>query len=212
MKQAGRKIGILGGTFNPVHAGHMELARQAMRRFDLSGILFIPCAQPPHKAAPDLVADKHRLAMLREAIRREPRFSVSDMELKRGGVSYSIDTLHALRRRRPRDQYFFIIGADMLAELHLWKNIYELLGLCEFVTMVRPGTETGRLRIPLKAPWPERLRANLFKGPLLDISSRNIRARVRRGWRIDHLVTAAVDRYIQRHSLYRKKEKERSKR
>lgn len=212
MKSVRKKVGLLGGTFNPVHFGHLVLAREAMKRFGLDEILFIPCAAPPHKQAPDLASGRDRLAMLRAATHDEPRFKVLDIELKRGGVSYSIDTLRALKKSRPRDHFFFIIGTDMLAELHTWRDIYRLLELCEFVTMARPGMRASRIRIPLDPPWPERLRANLFRGKLVDIASRDIRARARRGWSIDALVPETVARYIRAKALYDRKEMGTSKR
>lgn len=198
------KIGVLGGTFNPVHFGHLTLAQDALEQFDLDRVLFVPCARPPHKKPDRLAPARHRLAMLRAAIKGKKGFGVSTVELGRGGVSYSVDTLGELRRRWPGARFYFIIGADTLSELHLWRRIGELLRLCEFVTMRRPGFVFPKGRLGLGDPWPGRLRANLFKGHLVDVSSSDIRRRVREGRGIRRLVPAAVERYILKNGLYAK--------
>ncbi len=211
MKARERKIGILGGTFNPVHLGHLALARAAKQRFRLDEVWFVPCARPPHKAAPDLASDKDRLAMLRAALRGRKYFRVADIELRRGGISYSVDTLRELKRRFPAAHFHFIIGADMLPELHTWREIEHLLALCRFVVMCRPGARLAARRIRLPAPWPERLQRGFFEGPFLKISSSEVRARARRGLPLDHLVPKAVGRYIERRALYAGKGKRPSK-
>jgi len=210
-----KKVGILGGTFNPVHLGHIILAYDAMEHFRLDELLFLPCSSPPHKQARNMALAGHRLAMLKAAVRPEPRFKVLSLEIERGGKSYSVDTLKALKAERPSDRFFFVIGADMLLELHTWKNVYELLELCEFVTMDRPGSSLKSLRrggLKLHAPWPGRLRKNIFKGHRVDISSSEIRKRVAKGRPFRHLVPPAVERYILANKLYRTKESRRSKR
>ena len=196
-----RRIGILGGTFNPVHRGHVQLARSALKRFDLDRVLFIPCARPPHKRPDGLAPSKHRLSMLKAAIRGEPRFRVSDIEIGRGGASYSIDTLHELRRRHPEAQFYFIIGVDSVNELKSWKRIDELRKLCTFVATGRPGF---RVRRPAKV--------TMFKSALVDVSSSEIRSLVAEGKSIRRLVPAAVERYIIGRRLYQLKESSRSKR
>jgi len=209
-----RKTGILGGTFNPVHIGHLILARDALEAFNLDEVLFVPCASPPHKRVKKMAGAVDRVKMLKAALRGDSCFRALTLEIERGGASYSIDTLRTLREQYPDDRFYFIIGADMLLEIHTWKAIYDLLELCEFVTMDRPGCASGKLansRINLKAPWPKILKKNIFKGHLVEVSSTEIRQRVRTGKSIRHLVPGAVERYIYTHQLY-KRELRKSKR
>lgn len=202
-----KKIGILGGTFNPVHSGHLLLAQNAMERLELSKVLFIPCANPPHKAATTLASAEHRLAMLELATEHDLHFEVSDMEIRRGGYSYTIDTIRELKRINPSAELYFIIGTDSLLELHTWKNIHDLLKLCRFITFSRPGTEMSSIdkdTIRLDPPWPDRLIKDVMTGQLLDISSSDIRYRVAEGMSIRYLVPQGVEMYIAEHNLYTK--------
>ena len=200
------KHGILGGTFNPVHHGHLIMAQDALERFGLDRVLFIPCAQPPHKSAAKLAAAEHRLAMLRVAIGDDSHFEINTLELEREGPSFTIKTIKALRRAQPTASLYFIIGTDSLFELHQWYQINELLEYCEFVTMLRPGFPVEHLaeeQLNLPPPWPRRLLANLFPGHAADISSTDIRRRVAAGRCIRYLVPDAVARYIAAQGLYR---------
>jgi len=183
------------------------MAKDAVEHFDLSKVLFMPCAQPPHKLPSVLAPAHHRLAMLEAAIEGDLNFEVSDIEIQRGGVSYTIDTMRALAEENPGVELCFIIGSDSLSELHLWKDIALLLKLCRIVTIVRPGTDLVALRkldLKLPAPWQERLLADARGGHLIDISSTDIRYRVAEGMCIRYLVSPAVDMYITEHSLYRR--------
>ena len=201
----GSKIGILGGTFNPIHIGHLILAQGALESFDLSRVLFIPCAQPPHKDASSLADASHRLAMVEAAVEGDPRFEVSDIEIRRGGISYAIDTARQLRRLHPLSKLYFIIGSDTLRELHLWKDVYALLPLCTFITFGRPGPGAGRLRpedLHLDPPWPERLLRNHITARLVEVSSSDIRHRAAEGMSIRYLAPEVVEMYIAEHRLY----------
>jgi nicotinate-nucleotide adenylyltransferase len=201
-----QKLGILGGTFNPVHHGHLILAQDALEHFGLDRVLLIPCAQPPHKRPEQLAPETHRVAMLRVAIGDDPRFEVSTLELERQGPSYTIETIKALHTELTDAKLHFIIGTDSLLELYQWYMIGQLLELCEFVTMLRPGFPVEHLteeRLNLPARWGGRLLANLFPGHAADISSTDIRQRVAAGRSIRYLVPAAVARYIATEGLYR---------
>jgi nicotinate-nucleotide adenylyltransferase len=199
-----RSIGILGGTFNPVHLGHLILAQDAFERLELSQVLFVPASVPPHKIGSGVVSAEHRLAMLEFAVEGDMRFGVSDIEIARAGVSYSIDTARAIRRSHPESQLYFIIGADSLSELHQWKDIYELLELCIFVPFSRPGAGASPTieSIRLNPPWPERLLSRLIVGHAVDISSSDVRRRVAEGLGIRYLVSESVAMYIDEHGLY----------
>lgn len=203
---AGARIGILGGTFNPIHTGHLILAQGALERFDLSKVLFIPCARPPHKEAAGLLPAEDRLAMVRLATEDDPRFDVLDLEIRRGGASYAIDTITELREMHPGAELCFIIGADMLLELHLWKDVRRLLELCTFLSFGRGDVRVPEVRpedLHLPPPWPERLLRNAVAGRRVDISSSEIRHRIAEGLGIRYLVPVAVEMYIAEHRLYR---------
>lgn len=198
---------MLGGSFNPVHLGHLIMAQDAMEHFELSKVIFLPCAQPPHKSPGELAPAHHRLAMLEAALEGDLHFEVSDMEIERGGTSYTIDTMRVLTKEYPDMEICFIIGADSLVELHLWKDINLLLNLCRIVTLVRPGFDhetLGRLNLNLPAPWAEKLLSDVRGGHLITISSTDVRYRVAEGMSIRYLVSPAVDMYISEHSLYRR--------
>ncbi len=200
-----RRIGILGGTFNPPHWGHLLLAQSALEARGLDMVYFMPCNVPPHKAQGRLAAACDRLEMTRLAIADNPFFAVADDEIRRGGVSYAVDTLRAWRERDPAaPPPLFIIGMDSLRELHLWREIGKLLTLCDFMPLERPGFEPPPLAADLRLPppWGERLLAAVAPGRRCDISSREIRERVARARSIRYLVPEAVARYIAAHELY----------
>ena len=197
-----RAIGLLGGTFNPVHEGHLSIAREALRLFALDAVWFIPCAVPPHKPAHDLAATEDRLAMLRLALAGEPRFDALPIEFDRPGKSYTVDTVRALQALHPGDGFVFIIGADTLPELHTWHQPLELLSLVRIVTLARPGFVPDAVALQLPPPWPARLLADLRTGDPLDVSSRDVRAKIAAGQPVS-LVPEPVQRYIQEHNLYR---------
>jgi nicotinate-nucleotide adenylyltransferase len=190
-----RRIGILGGTFNPIHLGHLLIAQDALEQADLERVLFIPSAAPPHKPLAGNVSAAHRLRMVKLAIANDARFAVDDLEIRRGGKSYSVVTLTELLRRQPKVEFYFIIGADSLSELHLWKDVRQLVKFCRFIAVTRPSYQPTPARLP-------GLRYRLLDTHPCDIASRDVRARVARGESIQYLVPDAVVRYIERHKLY----------
>lgn len=200
------RLGIFGGTFNPVHLGHLIMAQDALEAFDLVKVLFVPCDLPPHKDAARLAPAAHRAAMLEKAIEDNPDFEICDIEISRGGTNYSIDTVRHLRKLYPCHELFFIIGSDSLMELHQWKDINELLRLCTFVTFVRPAFVPGKTlgkALKLEAGLRRSLIKNMVAVHQIDISSSDIRHRVAEGMNIRYLVPGAVEMYIGEHNLYK---------
>jgi nicotinate-nucleotide adenylyltransferase len=199
-------IGILGGSFNPIHIGHLLLAQNALESFELDRILFMPCHIQPLKGAGQMVSGEHRVAMIESAIMDNIHFELLDIELRRGGTSYAIDSVQAIREMYPDAELFFIIGADSLPELHLWHRIYDLLEICHFATLARPGVDLANLdagSLQLKEPWPQRLLELVSPGRMIEISSSDIRHRLAEGLSIHYLVPQAVEMYIAEHNLYR---------
>ncbi len=197
---------MFGGTFNPIHLGHLLIAQDAIDAFELTSILFMPCATPPHKQKSSLIPARHRLAMVEAAIEADINFEPSDLEIQRGGVSYSYVTMSEIRQLHPDTDILFIIGSDSLCELHLWKNIYKLLDICELVIIERPGYERKTIdpaSILLDPPWPDKLLANIVSRHPVGISSTDVRYRIAEGMCIRHLVPRAVEVYIAEHRLYR---------
>lgn len=199
------RVGLFGGSFNPVHMGHLVVAQDAVEAFDLDRVVFVPCGHPPHKPSGELAAGEHRAAMIEAAIEGDPRFALSRCELERPGVTYTIDTVRAMRAARPDDSLHFLIGADTLTELHSWREIGTLLGLCEFLTLVRPGFDPARIdpaSFGLPDPWPARLLGRIARVHEVGISSSDIRMRLAEGLGIRYLVPDCVERYISEHHLY----------
>ncbi len=191
------KIGFLGGSFDPVHFGHLVAARTACEHCGLDRVVLVPAARAPLKARAAAASPADRLAMLRAAVADDPRFEVSDHELRRGGVSFTIDTARHFRAQFPRARLFWIIGADQLARLPRWKDIAALAQLVEIAVVGRPGFA---LRRPAGLPG---LRLHRCPGHELDLSSTALRARARRGLPLDWLTPHKTVVYIRRKRLYR---------
>ena len=185
------KVGIFGGTFNPIHLAHLVLAETAREQCQLDRVLFIPAGTPPHKSPKDLAPGLVRLSMVQAAIANHPAFGATDAEIQRDGRSYSVDTLRALRQRLPEAKLFLLVGLDMLGVR--WKNWDEIRKLCTVVVAGRPGMRARR------QPG-----VKMLKMPLLEISSTDIRRRLAAGRSIRYLVPPAVERLIQKHGLYSK--------
>jgi nicotinate-nucleotide adenylyltransferase len=191
------RIGILGGSFDPVHFGHLIAAQDAYEQHQLDRLILLPAAQAPLKPQEVKSSPEARLAMLKAATEWDQRFEISDWELRRGGLSYTIDSARHFRAQYPNDRLFWIIGGDQLPKLHLWKDIAELANLVEFIFLERPGH-------PVKAypPIPN-LRLHRCDGHLVEISSTELRERVRRGLSLDYFVPHKTILYIKEHALYR---------
>ena len=191
------KIGFLGGSFDPVHFGHLMAAQDAYEQKQLDRLVLVPAAQAPLKPNDVQSTAEDRLAMLKAATEWDRRFEISDFELKRGGVSYTIDSARHFRQLYPNDDLFWIIGGDQLPKLHLWKDIGELARLVEFIFLERPGYP---VRAAKEIPG---LRLHRCDGHLLAISSTELRERTRQNLSLDYFVPHKAIIYIQEHSLYR---------
>ncbi len=215
------RVGVLGGTFDPVHRGHLAAARAAQQAVELDSVRFIPAARPPHRTDSPRASGYHRLEMLRLAVAEEihsdraVRWEVSDLELRRDGPSFTFDTLEALHREGLTPlQVFFIIGADAFAEIAAWHRYPDVLDSANFVAVARRGTTLQSLaqRLPALASRmtqldhaPDRggLRVILIESDTPDVSSTDIRRRAAHGQSLTHLVPPIVAAYITQHSLYR---------
>ncbi|MEI8353929.1 MAG: nicotinate-nucleotide adenylyltransferase, partial [Lentisphaerota bacterium] len=199
------RLGILGGTFNPVHNGHLLMAHTAAAAFGLERVLLVPSSLPPHKELAGGVSAVHRLAMLRLAAAGDPLVTVDTVEIDRGGVSYAIDTVRHLAARDPGCELFFIIGLDSLLELHRWKDVTGFLSLCRVVTVNRPGILGRPLRnddLNLPEARSQRLLEDVVSHTMCEASSSEIRERIAKRLPIGYLVPESVERYIRDHALY----------
>lgn len=188
------RLGLLGGTFDPPHLGHLLIASDACDALALDRVVFIPAAAPPHKPGRVQGTPEQRLAMVRAAISGDPRFAADDMELRRAGPSYTVDTLRALRERHPGAELFFLVGVDQLRELHSWKDPDEVARLATLAVVAREGRE-----VPPETPYPV-LPVQVTR---VDVSSTLVRRRVAEGRPIRYLVPEAVREMIEREGLYR---------
>ena len=213
--QARTRLGLLGGTFDPIHFGHLDAAAAACQALRLDEIRFIPSHDPPHRSSDPHASAFHRFALVALAIEEQPSYRASDLELQRDGPSYTTDTLRAVREEGWRaSQIFFILGADAFAEIATWKEFPTVLDAANFVVIARPGTSldaaaarTPSLRARLRhadgaAIEDERTFVFLVEAATRDVSSTAIRARLAAGQSIDDLVPAPVARHIAAHKLY----------
>lgn len=189
-----KRIGLFGGSFDPVHLGHLLVARAAREELGLTRLFFIPAAQSPFKSDHQPAAAHERLRLLRLALAGESWCEIDDQELRRGGVSYTIDTVRDFTRRFPDGECFYLIGADHVAQLPQWREAAELARLVSFVAIPRPG-ETA-------PAFPAPFRGRTLPGFPLGVSSSQIRARIRAGQPVEHLVPATVAEAIRNSRLY----------
>ncbi len=192
----------MGGTFDPIHNAHLLAASEAVYRLTLDKLLLIPNRNPVHKNSEGVASGEHRLAMVRTAIRSLPRATVSTLELDRTGPSYMVDTLRALAVRHPRAELLLVAGLDTIADLPNWHLPEEVVQLARLVGVSRPGYDGQDIVAAIHRPLPG-ARITLLPVPELDISSSEIRRRVRCGEPIDYLTPASVIRKIREFGLYR---------
>lgn len=184
-----KKIGIFGGTFDPIHHGHLLLARDALEQLQLESILFIPAARSPHKPRQQPAAADSRADMIRAAIEGEPRFCLDELELTRPAPSYTVETIEALKRREPETEFVYLIGEDNVAQLPTWHRFAELSEMVRFAVLDRTGLRTDHPYLTVRRH--------------VDISATEIRKRVARGQSIRYLVPPAVENLIRERQLYR---------
>lgn len=194
------KIGILGGTFDPPHAGHLALARSALQQLELDEVLFLPANRNPLKSSKSTVSGKHRLGMVEALIRHDSQMAVSDMEITRGGTSYTVDTLGELQMVQPAE-YWFIMGADSLVGIRDWKNPLRLLKLCRIAVAVRPPLSEPDILVRL--PEEFKGKVDILQMPPSDISSTDLRDRLMRNQNVSPNLPQDVLKYIHTHQLYR---------
>lgn len=199
-----KPIGVMGGTFDPIHFGHLVTAEAACEAYDLEEVIFVPAGRPPHKAAKDISDSQHRYFMTVLATIDNPRFTVSRVELDRPGYSYTVDTLRTLYAEYPEREIFFITGADAVLEICSWRDPWSVLELCHFIAATRPGyhlQSLDRLRATLGEEHSQRVHP--LTVPALAISSSDIRERVQAGRSIRYLLPTSVENYIHKKGLYR---------
>lgn len=187
------KIGILGGTFNPTHIGHLILAEEAREKLGLDKIIFVPANLPPHKDNGDIARAGERLKMLKLAVKGNKYFGASEIEIKRQGRSYTIDTIREFKKRFPSDELYFIIGSDLLKYLDAWKDLGEINKMVKFVAATRPG-------YPLESIPPY---IQTLKIRAVDVSGFQVRQCIKEGRSFRYLVPEAVFNFINKNKLYR---------
>lgn len=216
-----KKIGLFGGTFNPIHLGHLRSAEEICESFALDRVIFIPASYPPHKDKGDILPASLRGEMVRLAIADNPRFAFSEVELQRPGKSYSVETIaHFRQQYGPETELYFILGLDAFLEINTWKEYAALFALCHFIVMTRPGFE--------KNFTPEHLPVEMTKDfcydaqkdgyahhsgffifpkeiTALDISSTKIRENIRKRRTVKYLLPESVEAFVYQHNLYRAK-------
>jgi len=216
-----RKLAILGGTFNPIHYGHLAAAEEIRDRLNLERVLFIPSSLPPHKHEEDMPSAVQRLEMVRLATAGNPHFIASDIEVRRGGKSYTVETVQALRSMHPGTEFYFITGLDSFLEIRTWNQWERLLRLCSFVVLSRPGYRFADLvkldfmkgsakelagldsgELDHAVFQPEGFKVCMEMIPLYDISSTDIRKRIRESRTIKYHLPEAVENYIIKNKLY----------
>jgi len=196
------KVGVLGGTFDPIHIAHLVMAEEAREQLGLGQVLFVPAATPPHKLDHAISPIKHRLAMVQAAIADNPYFQLSRVDVDRPGPHYSVDMVALLREQMgPDTEIFFIMGSDSLAELLTWHRPDRLIQLCQLAVMGRPACLANLGQLERLLPGITQ-RVHCLHMPALDISSTDIRERVREGRSIRYLVPSPVEAYIREHKLY----------
>ncbi|MEI8213175.1 MAG: nicotinate-nucleotide adenylyltransferase [Planctomycetota bacterium] len=200
-----KRIGIFGGSFDPVHLGHLIIAEQFRQAMQLDRVRFIPTKISPFKTDQVPTSDKQRLEMLRLAIGAHPQFEIDDREIRRGGISYTIDTLREMQSEDPQAEWYLLLGADSLVDFAKWKEPLDVLQQANVVVVRRGGIgglDWSQLASIAPQEVIDQVRQRAIEFPAIEISSRDVRQRVRDGKSIRYLVPAAVEAYIREHHLW----------
>lgn len=204
VEQREDRLGIFGGTFDPIHLGHLIIAEELRYRLGLGQVLFLPAARPPHKTDRHISPDRERALMVELAIDGNPAFAISYVDLERGGLSYTADSLEILREQYPDQQLYFLMGQDSLRDLPNWHDPNRIARLARLGVALRPGVEVDVNRIVQQVPDAAG-RIDLVDVPLIQIASRVIRERVRSGLPIRYQVPRSVELFIAHRGLYRER-------
>ena len=189
------KVAIFGGTFDPVHLGHLITAEDILKDLKLDKIIFVPAGTPPHKAKQNLTPSSHRYNMLKLALKPFPGFELSDYEVKKAGKSYTIDTVRYYKKKlKKTDKLYFLAGADIVGQISTWKDWKKLVKEVKFLIMTRPGFKADRRTLKI---------GHLIEIRNVDISSSNIRKMLKKGLPVTYLIPEAVEEYIDKNRLYR---------
>jgi len=206
METKGKRIGLMGGSFDPIHFGHLVLAEEMRTRLTLDKVIFIPVGRAPHKHADKMTMPRQRYEMVMLATLDHPNFEVSSIEIDREGITYSHETVSQIVRESSlEDEFFFIAGADTLMELESWRSVETLLQMVTFVGAARPGTDQAELLLKMEQ-LQRRYNASvkIEELPELDISSTDLRKRIALGQSVKYLMPDNVVQYIEKHQLYLK--------
>lgn len=197
-------IGIMGGTFNPIHYGHLLICEHIREEFSLEKVLFVPAKIPPHKGSDGLIGTEHRMAMVELAVSSNPWFELSDVEMKMEGPSYTVETLKILTEEYGKDNRLcMIIGADSLVQFSTWKRYEEILRMADLIVARRPDTNNRLLDMTIDRLREEHgARIHVSSTDIYDFSSTRIRNRVKNGLSVKYMVPETVERYILEHGLY----------
>ena len=201
-----KKMGLFGGTFDPIHKGHVSMALRLAQALELDGVLLMPTFVPPHKIKENMASAEHRLAMCRLAAEEHPLLSVSDLELQRGGASFTVDTLAALCKQYPDTQWYLLVGADMFTTLRTWHRFVDIADMAVLCTIAREGTDTTKLKEYATALTADGIRCYVDEYPVEPYSSTQVRQRVAAGENVSDLVGEAIACYISDNGLYRQDE------
>lgn len=201
-----KKMGLFGGTFDPIHKGHVSVALRLAQALELDGVLLMPTFVPPHKIKENMASAEHRLAMCQLVAEEHPLLSVSDLELQRGGASFTVDTLTALCNQYPDTQWYLLVGADMFTTLRTWHRFADIADMAVLCTIAREGTDTTKLKEYATALTMDGIRCFVDECPVEPYSSTQVRQRVAAGENVSDLVGEAIACYISDNGLYRQDE------